>query len=350
VSERPTRVLAVRTGALGDVVNALTFATAIADAWPGVEIGWAAHAPVLPLLEGHPALARVHRWPRERGLAGFLEVAREVRRERYELAVDLQRIVKSALLARASGAPRVLGFDRARTKEASWLLLGERIPPGPAVSHRVEQYLEVARHLGARAAAARHAFPSDPAADEHAERLLRGLGERPVAIALGASKPGNRWAPERFGAVAARIAGELERPVFLLGAGAERPLAERALAAAAGEPAHGGAPVSDLVGRTDLRQLSALLARAALFVGCDTGPMHLAAARGTRVVALFGPADPRVTGPYGEGHRVVSAPAGSTAGRGRMQDIEVEAVVSAVREALAEPLAAARSGTGSARP
>jgi ADP-heptose:LPS heptosyltransferase len=187
VRQHPESVLVVRTGAIGDVVNALTCATALADAWPGVRIGWVAHAAVLPLLDGHPALARVHLWRRERGPAGFLAAVREVRALAYELCLDLQRIAKSALFARASGAGRVVGFDRARAKEQSWRLIPERIPPGPAASHRIEQYLEVARHLGAPAAAPRHAFPADAAADEHAAGLVEGLGGAPVVIALGAT-------------------------------------------------------------------------------------------------------------------------------------------------------------------
>jgi lipopolysaccharide heptosyltransferase II len=350
VRQRPESVLVVRTGAIGDVVNALTFATALADAWAGVRIGWVAHVPVLPLLDGHPALERVHPWRRERGVAGLLAALREARAMAYDLCVDLQRIAKSALFARASGAERVVGFDRARTKELSWCLIPERIPPGPAVSHRIEQYLEVARYLvgpgGAPAAAPRHAFPADAAADEHAGRLVEELGGAPLVVALGAHKPANRWEPERFGRLAARAARELGLPVCLMGAASERALAERAQAALRGELAGAdAAPVRDLVGRTDLRQLSALLARARLFVGGDTGPMHLAAARGTRVVALFGAADPRVTGPFGAGHRVLRVPPPCAPCLRRtcnlprhhcMQDIQVEPVLEAVRELSGE--------------
>ena len=117
----PARILVVRLGAIGDVTNALVLATAIKDASPHSEIGWVIHPLARPLVDDHPAVDRVHVWPRRSGVGGWRRLVREIRGERYELAADLQRIAKSAVLARASRAPRVLGADRGRTKELSWL-------------------------------------------------------------------------------------------------------------------------------------------------------------------------------------------------------------------------------------
>jgi heptosyltransferase-1 len=311
----PRRILVVRTGAIGDVVNALVFATAVKDADADVRVGWAVHPLALPLVEDHPSVDRAHVIPRAGGAGAFLGALREIRAEEYELAVDLQRITKSGFLARCSGAPRVLGYDRARSKEGSWLWSNERIPAGPPHAHMVEQYLEFARYLGLMDATARHVLPRDPQAERWAEEQLERMGGAPLVVAVGASKPPNRWLPERF----ARLAGELagDAPVCLVGGPEDR-----------GATPGAGAGVHDLVGATSLRQLSALLARARLFAGCDTGPMHLAAAVGTPVVALFGPADERRTGPFGEGHRVVRAESG------RMEDIAVDDVLVAVREVL----------------
>ena len=364
--EPPEQVLVVRTGAIGDVVNALVFATALKAAWPGVRIGWVAHGLVRPLLEGHPDVDRVHAWDRERGPAGLVEVAREVRRVGYDLAVDLQRITKSALLARLSGAPRVLGFDRPRTKEGSWLWTNERVarPAGDASAeqHMLERYLEVAGHvLGASGPPpALHRFPPDEDADATAAEIVERAGASPVVAAVGATKPVNRWEPARFGRLAARLAREAGVPVCLTGGPAERAVAEEALAAARAES--GSAAVLDLVGQTSLRELSALLGRSRAFVGCDTGPMHLAAARGVPVVALFGPADPRRTGPYppvplpgGPRHRIVRVPPPcapcnrKTCNQPRhacMEDLSVEAVFEAVRESLEETRAVSAASDG----
>lgn len=333
----PNRVLIVRLGAIGDVVNALVFAEALKAAAPGVEIGWAVHDLAAPLVEGHPAVDRVHRWSRGTGVAGFRALVREVRAVGYDLAVDLQRLAKSALLARLSGAPRVLGFDRGRAKECSSWLTAEHLAPADPGAHMVEQYLEFAHHLGLSDPAARRRLPVDPAAEAWAEDLVRSLGSAPIVISLGATKPANRWAPERFSALAAALARD-GRPVLFTGGPADTPagdLAERECTPAPG--------IRNLVARTTLLQLSSLLARARLFIGCDSGPMHLAAAHDTPVVALFGPADPRRTGPYGEGHRVVSVPVPcapcnlKTCNQPRhacMEDLAVEHVLESVRAIL----------------
>ena len=101
----PRKVLVVRLGAIGDVVNATCFATAVKRFAPETEIGWVVHPLAQPLVEGHPSIDRVHVWPRGGGVGGLRAVAKRLRAERYDVAVDLQRIAKSSLLARFSGAP-----------------------------------------------------------------------------------------------------------------------------------------------------------------------------------------------------------------------------------------------------
>ena len=333
----PERLVVVRLGAIGDVANALVFAAAVKEARPDAHVGWVVHPLAAPLVQGHPCIARLHVWRRGGGLGEFLRLVRELRGERYELAIDLQRLQKSAALARLSGAPRVLGFERAHVKEASWIWTGERIAPGPGAVHRVEHYLAAARHLGCEAREPRHLFPRDEAAERWAESLVGELGAAPVLVSLGASKPANRWAPERFGALARALVDQLHVPVCFAGGPEDRAAAERAQAAS-------GGVARDLAGRTTLLELLALARRARLFVGCDTGPMHLAAAVRTPVVALFGPADPARTGPWGAQHRVLRVPPAcapchrKTCNQPRhacMEDITVELVLAAARERLA---------------
>jgi ADP-heptose:LPS heptosyltransferase len=309
VSERgapeplPGELLVVRLGAIGDVVNALVLATALRSWRPDVQIGWAVHELAAPLVVGHPDVTRVHLWKRTDGPAGFARVVREIRARRYPLALDLQRLQKSAVLARLSGAPRVVGFDRARTKEWSFLWTNERIPPGPRSEHMVEQYLSFARLLGVPEPRAVHRLPATPEAERRAAELLAELGAPPVIVGLGASKPAKRWPAERYGALARALADE-GLAVCLIGGPGERDDARVAREAA-------GPRVRDLVGQTSLVELAALCRGARLFVGGDTGPMHVAVASGLRAVVLFGPGDPRRTGPWGEGHRIVRVvPAG----------------------------------------
>ena len=334
----PARVLVVRLGAIGDVVNALVLATALKRHAPRVEIGWAVHGLAAPLVQGHPAVDRVHLWPRSSGLAGFRRMLMEVRERRYGLAIDLQRIAKSAALARLSGAARVLGFDRGRAKEASWLLTGERVAAGDPTAHMVAQYLEFARHLGVPAPQPCFELPADAAAAARAEQIVAALGGAPLLLNLGASKPSNRWAPERFGELAALLARRLELPVAFTGGPTDVEAAARARAAAA------SAAIADFTGATTLLELAELQRRSRLVVSCDTGPMHLAAAVGTPVVALFGPADPRRTGPYGDRHEVVRVPVPCAPCNLRhckeprhacMLDLGVEQVADAVERVLA---------------
>ena len=324
----PERVLLVRLGAIGDVTNALLVAGAIRAQAPGTRIGWVVHELARPLVEGNPAVDRVHRWDKRAGFAGLRAVVREIRDARYDLAVDLQRIAKSAFLARASGARRVLGFDRARSKEGAWLLAKERTRPGRADDHVVEQYRDVIAALGLRPELPTHPLPSDPAATGRVQDLLSDWGGAPVLVNLGASKPENRWGGEAFAALARGLAERGRGPVVLTGGPDDRAIFAQTLEAVAGRDG-----VHDLVGRTNLLELAELARGARAMVSCDTGPMHLAAAVGCRVVALFGPANPDRTGPWGEGHRVLRAePAG---GLRAMSGLAVEPVLAAVESLLA---------------
>lgn len=320
MSELPESVLVVRTGAIGDVTNALVFAEALRTHAPATRIGWVVHPLAEPLVTGHPAVDVVHPWRRRRGWADLPRLARELRAARYDLAVDLQRIAKSALVARLSGARRVLGYDRGRSKELSWLLHSERIAAEGSGPHMVEHYLAFARHLGVPDPAARRRLPESEEAEAWADRLVERLGGAPIVLSIGASKPPNRWPAERFGDLARALADA--GPLVLAGGPADAEVGAAARAAAA------DAPLEDLVGQTDLPQLIALLGRARLVVSADSGPMHLAAARERPVVALFGPADPERTGPWGEGHVVLRAPERA------MNRISVAEVERAIRERL----------------
>ncbi len=323
----------MRLGAIGDVVNALVVASALRAWRPELRIGWAVHELAAPLVVGHPDVARVHVWRRSLGIAGFRAVVREIRACRYELALDVQRIAKSSILARLSGARRVVGFDRSRCKEWSWLWTTERIAAGPRSEHMVDQYLSFARHLGAPSPRALHRLPATLEADARAERIVADLGALPVVIGLGASKPEKRWPVERYGELARALVEEDRVPVCFVGGPADREDARRACAVA-------GSRVVDLVGATSLVELAAICRRARLFVGGDTGPMHIAVASGVRAVVLFGPGDPRRTGPYGAGHRIVRVlPEGFDDPLGivpaRIEDVAVGLALAETRSALA---------------
>ncbi|MDG2144197.1 MAG: glycosyltransferase family 9 protein [Planctomycetota bacterium] len=314
----PKKILIVRLGALGDVANALVLAAAIKRAAPDTFVGWAVHNLALPIVEGNPVVDRAYLWDKKLGVRGLISCVREVRAEGYDLAIDLARIFKSSLVARLSGAPRVLGFDRARTKEFAWLFLNESIAPLPDPAykprHMVEQYLEFATHLGIEASA-EHRLPQNDQAVAWAAEQVDRLARAPVAIGIGASYVSKSWPAERFLDLGRSVAASLNRPVILLGGPGDRELArlelEQLAAASSDDGDDSHQPVVDFVGRTSLAELIAITARAAVFVSCDTGPMHLAVAQGIPVVALFGPGVAGRTGPYNPQparHEIVAVP------------------------------------------
>lgn len=294
------RILIVRLGAIGDVVNALIVANGIRQAIPGAVIGWAVHPLSKPLVQGHPAVDRVHEWPKGTGLAGFRGIVREVRSEGYDIALDLQRLQKSALLARRSGAGRVIGFDRARSKEQSWLWTRERIETGHPREHMVLQYQRFLDLLELPRAPLIRSLVDDAASRDWAERLVAAqwAGKAPILLNIGASKPEKHWPEASFRALAERLADGFPKvPLVITGGPGDAELG-RSIQRAVPE-------VHQLAGETSIPQLVALIRRARGVVTGDTGAMHMAAALDVPTVAIFGPSDPVRTGPFGPNHAVL---------------------------------------------
>ena len=295
----PEKILIVRLGAIGDVANALVCANAIKRSAPNSKVGWAVHPLSAPLVEDHPAVDRVHVWPRGKGLSGFRALVRELRAARYDTTLDLQRLQKSGLVARLSGASRVIGFDRARSKELSWIWTKERIDPGPAREHMVLQYMRFVKALGLPSESPIRDLPRHSKAVRFAVEFVARHGA-PILLNLGASKPEKHWPVEFFRAAAVEIIeGRVQNasgPVVLTGGPGDR---------AAAEFVGRDLDVVDLVGGTSLPELWELCRLSRAMVTGDTGPMHLCAAVGTPTVAVFGPGDPSRTGPFGKAHIVL---------------------------------------------
>jgi ADP-heptose:LPS heptosyltransferase len=292
--------LVIRLGALGDVLHTTPTVRALAAA--GHVVDYLTDPGAAPLVEGQPDIRRVLRYDRrraDRGVTGFLRLARRVRRERYDVVADLQGNPRSWLLTLAAGAPRRVRY---------------RKDPAGTPRHAVENFAATLAPLGLAPGPGGPGVPRfvpPPAARAAAEAALATAGGVPagrvvVALHVGASQPLKTWAPARFGRLAALLAREGGVSVVLTSASADRPLLEEALATARAAGADPGRFL-DLGGRLDIAALGACYARCAAVVVADTGPLHLAAAAGARAVGLFGPTDPVRTGPYGPGHRVVQA-------------------------------------------
>ena len=345
------RLLIVRLGAMGDVIHTLPAAQALRDAFPEAHIGWLVEERWAELLcapgtgrrgprsAGRPLAEWVHtvnlpRWRKSLSqLSTFEQIARvwnDVRSARYQVAIDLQGAIRSALLARWSAAPIVCGSAQPREAPASLWYTRQVIPRG---AHIIEQNLSVAEGVvGTRLAVPTVTLPRDPAAEEELGKDSARQGLREYAILNpGAGWGAKRWPAERYGEAAARLAREGIRCLVNYGPG-EEDLFERVNAASNGVVRPTKASVTGLI---------ALTRAAKLFIGGDTGPLHLAAALQVPVVAIFGPTDPARNGPYGTRSVVLRSPASPTSHARHAQpdegmlEIGVDAVLNAARALLA---------------
>ena len=303
----PFRVLIVRTGAMGDVLHAMPAVAAMRARHPEWVIGWAIEPRWLPLLQSGnemPLVDRVHEVPTRAWnqhpfspatLRSVLHVRRELRSARYDLCVDMQGLLRSAIVGRFARARVFAGNAHPRESLAS-RLYSRGIETTAA--HVVDRGCEL---LGAAIeeplAAAPVPLPRDAAAEVWCDDLLAASGSgKPIAIlAPTAGWGAKQWPVERYGLLAVRLAAAGFLPLI-------NAAKEHDSVAAAVTRASGGSAVPVVCGMV---QLVALLRRAAIVIAGDTGPLHLAAALGRPVVGLYGPTHPARTGPYGIRSRVI---------------------------------------------
>lgn len=282
------RILIVRLGSLGDIVHALPAAAALRRAAPQARIDWLVDAQHRELLDLVPVVDEALVL-RARTLAGWLDATRVLRARGYDVAIDLQGLLKSAVLARASGASRVLGFSIWHLRERTARPFYSETATPEAAEHIVRKNLALVAALGIKTDLLE--FPlagRDSTALSEVRRVASG-----AAFALvnpGAAWPNKRWPPDRFGALAATLRNRFGlMPVVLWGPG------EEALARSVVNASSGTAVVAP---RTAISDLVELTRAASLMVSGDTGPIHIAAAVGTPVVGLYGPTSPARNGPW----------------------------------------------------
>ena len=247
------RILIVRLGALGDIVHALPVASALRQTFPQARIDWVVDERHRDIIDLVPVIDRrlVFNSQRVAAWRGAVEVIRELRRGRYDVAIDVQGLVKSAFLARASRAVRVIGFPRAHLRErAARFFYTETHDPGDA-RHVIEKNLRLLAPVGVPSHKIEFPIEARPSASSAVVRRELGLGESACFALLnpGAAWPNKRWPPERFGAVALWLHRQHALPSAVLwGPGGEHLAAD--VAAASAGTAHLAPPTSiaDLVG------------------------------------------------------------------------------------------------------
>jgi len=303
------KFLIVRLGSMGDIIHTLPAVSALRNAFPGAEIGWVLEERWAELLctlaeprsgprsAQRPLVDRLHivdtkTWRKnlastqtwERVAASLSELCAP----KYQAAVDFQGAVRSALLARWSGAPVVWGFRRPRETIASMFYTRQVIALG---THIVEQNFSLAEAItGFPLSMPAIDFPQDDSATKHCDDWCRAEGiSQFILINPGAGWGAKQWPVDRYGQVAAELSKDGVKSVVNFGPG-EEDLARVVVARSEGGAVAVGCSLAELI---------ALTRRASLFIGGDTGPMHLAAALRVPVVAIFGPTNPARNGPYG---------------------------------------------------
>ena len=287
---------------IGDAVMATPALSALRRHFPSAEIALLARPTIAALFEAHPDIDRCifyERPGRHESLGGLAMLVRALRRERFDLAVLFQNAFEAALIAVAAGIPERIGY----ACDGRRFLLTASCPRASAPRHQRAAYLHLMTLCGAEE---RDAPPRLVVRPEERAEAARIAGWSKTDIGVGihpgaAYGPAKRWAPARFAAVADQLVRRFGVRVVIVGSTAEREIAEAVAKAAT-------TPVAVLAGRTTVRQMMGLFARCRLLVTNDSGPMYVAAALGTPVVAVFGPTDPTATSPAGAPCAIVQQP------------------------------------------
>jgi lipopolysaccharide heptosyltransferase I len=296
------KLLIIKPSSLGDIVHSLPVLHAIKKKFPGTEIDWVVARGFEGLLEGHPLLRKLwiinkDEWKKiakvGATVAEVRRLLRSLRAERFDAVIDLQGLFRSGFIAKGTGAPVRIGFSDAR--EGSTVFYTHTVRGGRGI-HAVDRYLKIAAFLGCDVSEVQ--FPLPPHGSSSADLLPSpsfSCSEYAV-MAPGARGATKRWPAQKFG----ELASVLPVRTVVIGSKGDAPLAGEVVEASKGK-------AISLAGRTDLKGLTGIV-RCARFMVCnDTGPMHIAAALGVHVFALFGPTNPVETGPYGPAHTIITA-------------------------------------------
>lgn len=311
-------ILIVKLSAIGDVVHTLPALNALRRRYPKAYITWLVEEAAADLVVGHPALDQVliskrKRWLHElktrhwrrslRELGAFVKTLRNIR---YDMLFDFQAAVKGAVLITMARAQRKIGFGHGlEHQEHSHLVLNERIPAVSMEIHALKRGLMLLEAVGIPCEQIEYRLPITEKDRRRARHLQsKALGGRPngpaIAINPMAQWDTKLWPSKRFARLADRLIAQYGATVFFTGGPEDRPVIDQIQNAMQNDSIN-------LAGRTSLMELAALYQEMACVISTDTGPMHIAAAVNTPTAALFGPTADWRTGPFGDGHRIVSA-------------------------------------------
>ncbi len=304
-SLRPRRILILKPSALGDIIHAIPVARLIKQRFPHAELHWLVVPAFQNILENCPWVDHTilferssmsKRSKRAGGVFDFLDLGAALEAQRYDLVIDLQGLLRSGLLCLLTHAPVRIGFAYAR--EAAWAGYTHRIPKRQGGRHAIERYLDLAEAIGCPRGPLLYDYGLDDADHRTARELLDSLeltGKRVILLFPGTNWMTKRWPARHFDTLARQIEQQTDCVPVVAGANDAVELSKQIQA-------------KSLAGRTTLRQLAAILKASAACVTNDSGPMHLAASLAVPTLALFGPTNPQLTGPYHPNAHVLSLP------------------------------------------
>lgn len=303
-------ILIVKLSAIGDVIHTLPSLTELRRLYPKAHITWVVEEAAADLVKNHPLLdavliSRRKSWMKDfqngkvkQPLKEISSFIKTLRQRHYDLVIDFHGLFKSAIIVFLSGGKRKLGYDS--WQELSGFFLNEKISEDMN-KHAVDRYLDFPRYLGAKTEKAKFVLPFDKEAEEKAQILLRNINledKKFIAFSPVAFWETKLWSNEKFARLADLINNEMQVKVVFTGS--EKAAIEKITSLMTTEGINLG-------GATKLLELAYIYKKARLVITTDSGPMHLASAIGTPVIALFGPTDPARTGPYGSFHTIIRA-------------------------------------------
>lgn len=286
----PSSICLLRLSALGDATHVVPLIRTLRRAWPEVPITWILGKGEARMLDGLEDVELVV-FDKSAGIAGMRELRRQLAGRRFEVLLQMQLALRANVLSALISADRRIGYDRARSKEAHSLFINERIATGG--HHVLDVFGKFCEPLGLRQDRVEWNLPVPPAAREWAAEHLPG-DQLTLLISPCSSHALRNWHPDRYAAVADHAAAQGWRIAICGGRSALERRTGDAILAAMKHPA------LDLIGKDTLKQLLALLERATLVLGPDSGPAHMANAMGTKVIGLFACTDRERCGPYSD--------------------------------------------------
>lgn len=304
LGKSPERIAIIKPSALGDIAHSLPVLTALRQRFPASHISWIVNSGYAPILQGHPDLNEIIAFDRGalrkswlRGGLLFARFLNALRRQRFDLAIDLQGLFRTGLMTLATRAPVRVGLASAR--EGATLGYTHRIDDRNDVRHAVDRYWRIIEALGNAPAAKTFHVPVAEGARATVRSLLQSLPRPWIAVGVGSRWLTKRWPPEHFARLVYRAQAQFGGTAIFVGAPEEAELAEQAARLVSG-------PVCQVTGKTTLPELVALLSEADVMIANDTGPLHLAVALGRPVVAPYTCTLIEKTGPYAQDGRAVA--------------------------------------------